>query len=152
VKTQRTLAISLAAAAASALPALPAAADTIHACVHQSTGDVRIVAPGTPCPRNHNPLEWNQPVSVPPPPQLHVQYMLAQGIGYARAFCPPLWKVTGGGGFAVDNSALAQSYPISTLDGVHAHGEEAIGWQVVRTPFEADPPFVQAYVVCARVF
>jgi hypothetical protein len=167
MNTGRILAISLAAAAAGALPAAPAAAQTIHACVQQQTGDVRIVAAGSACPRNYDPLQWSQsgpqgpagptgptgPAGPTPlPPQLHVQYIMTVGMGYARAFCPPEWKVTGGGGFSVDNTPLAQSLPISTLDGVIAHDQAAIGWQVVSAVWTADPPQVQTFVACARVF
>jgi hypothetical protein len=148
MKTVRIVAISLAAAAG----ALPAAAQTISACVHEATGDVRIVAPGTTCPRNSSPLEWNQPVQIPPPPQLHVQYIMSVGPGFARAFCPPSWKVTGGGGFSVDNTPLAQNHPISTTDGVNAHDGNAIGWQVASAVPGEFLPQVQTFVVCALVF
>lgn len=167
--TGRILAISLAAVAASALPAAPAAAQTIHACVQKQTGDLRIVAPGSACPRNYDPLQWNQsgPPGPPgatgpsgptgptgasaPPPELRVEIFATQGIGYARAYCPPNWKVTGGAAFAVDGTPIASSLPIATTDGVIAIAQWAIGWQGIAT-FHEPTPQVQAYVICARLF
>jgi len=67
------------------------------------------------------------------------------GTSVARAFCPLGTKVTGGGGFTLNNVGLAQNYPISDETGVVAYGTTAIGWQVAATDWSN----VQAYVVCA---
>jgi hypothetical protein len=168
MSTERILAISLAAVAAGALPAAPAAAQTIHACVQQQNGDVRIVAPGSACARNQDALQWNQsgppgpagpagpagPVGpagpAAPAPELRVEIFATQGIGFATAFCPPDWKVTGGASFAVDGSPMRSSLPIATTDNVIAVGSAAIGWQGIAR-FDEPRPQVQTYVICARI-
>ena len=166
--TGRILGLSLAAVVASALPAAPAAAQTIHACVQQNTGDLKIVAAGSACPRNSSPLQWNQagpqgpagpagptgatgPAGPAAPAQdLDIQIYSDGGIGLARAYCPLGYKVVGGTGFAVDNTPLGHSLPIALTDGGIAVGPSAIGWQAVAGSVEPFPR-VQAYVFCIRM-
>ena len=49
--------------------AMPQTADAqvIHACVSSSTGELKVVAAGAPCPRGWNPLSWNVPGPVVAP-------------------------------------------------------------------------------------
>jgi hypothetical protein len=44
-----------------------ASAQVIHACVHNPSGDMKIVAAGAPCPRGWSPLSWNVtgPIGLP---------------------------------------------------------------------------------------
>lgn len=143
-----------ASAAAGLLPGW-AEAQVVNACVNRANGDVRIVAPGAACPSNAYPLQWNQPqvVATPPPPELHVQVLYGETppgfTGFARAYCPPTWKVLGGGGFArTPFIAVYASVPIATTDGEIAGNENAIGWQVSA----AEESIVQAYAVCGKVY
>lgn len=82
-----------------------------------------------------------------------VQYVSAQSVGVARAFCPTGSKVIGGGGFVETPPALPfqeeklrQSYPISDATGVLAFGTTAIGWQTASSNFSDT---VVAFAVCA---
>ena len=62
----------------------------------------------------------------------------------SRALCPAGTKVTGGGGFALNQAGLSQSFPIGDETGVIASGTTAIGWQVAADDWSD----VQAFVVC----
>src|SRR5688572_14463165 len=146
----RHLAILLATGALG-LAALPAEA-TISACVQRSNGAIRILEPGQTCPSNSYRLDWDHPQPFQPPPKLHtleVIGMSAPGTGMARAFCYLQgWKVTGGGGIALDGTPLRGSFPISTTDGVFASDGTAIGWQAMATTADTE---VYAWVICSSV-
>jgi collagen triple helix repeat protein len=82
-----------------------------------------------------------------------INYRSAQGTGFARAFCLPDEKLTGGGAFVESSSgagsealALRQSNPISDETGVIAFGTTAIGWQAASADFKG---IVVAFAICA---
>lgn len=143
----RIFAITMASVALGFVPMLAQGA-TISACVQTSTGQMRIVAPGTVCARNQYLLEWNQQPAAPPPPTLAVQYVyggMVPGTSVARAFCPAGWKVTGGGALTISGVGLSQNHPIAEPDGLIAWGSTAIGWQAAAEDWSD----VQAHVICA---
>lgn len=142
---ERILATTALALAAGISPML-ANGQVISACVHDRTGAMNIVPQGTTCPRNHYPLEWNHPVPPPPPPatpQLQVQVVMTTD---GRPLCPETWRLVGGG-VLTPHTAITQSYPTSTADGVHAIGATAIGWQGVTEDFG----YLQTYAICATI-
>jgi hypothetical protein len=69
---------------------------------------------------------------------------MAPNTSVSQAFCPPNWKVTGGGGLSLNGAGLKQNFPISDDTGVIAYGDTAIGWQVAASDWSD----VQAFVVC----
>ena len=63
-----------------------------------------------------------------------VQYITVQSESFARAFCPPGTKVTGGGAFIAGGSyTLGGSFPIADATGVTASGTTAVGWQAMSS-------------------
>jgi len=85
--------------------------------------------------------------------EIDVEYVSAQSIGVARAFCPASTVVVGGGGFVetppempFQEEKLRQTYPISDATGVIAFGTNAIGWQAASSNFQ---DIVVAFAVCA---
>jgi hypothetical protein len=85
---------------------------------------------------------------------IDVEYVSAQSIGVARAFCPAGTLVVGGGGFVetppesgFQEEKLRQTYPISDATGVIAFLTTAIGWQAASSNFQ---DIVVAFAVCAR--
>ena len=85
---------------------------------------------------------------------IDVEYVSAQSVGVARAFCPARALVLGGGGFVetppevpvFQEEKLRQTYPISDPSGVIAFGTTAIGWQAASSNFQDT---VVAFAVCA---
>jgi len=84
---------------------------------------------------------------------IDVEYVSAQSIGVARAFCPANAVVLGGGGFVetppeegFKEEKLRQTYPISDATGVIAFGTTAIGWQAASSNFQ---DIVVSFAVCA---
>lgn len=77
---------------------------------------------------------------------LYVTGGMVRGTSVARAYCPPDYIVSGGGGITTSGhpAALQQSYPISDRTGAIAYGSNAIGWQVAADDWSN----VQAFVIC----
>lgn len=133
--------------------------ETISACYNSRSGELKIAVQGS-CHANENLLQWTQS-GIPGPPGLpgpagppgpsgvaNVYYISAgmyPGTSVSRAFCPPDTKVTGGGGFAVNERGLRYSYPIADETGLNAYDSIAIGWQVAADDWSD----VQSFVVCA---
>lgn len=141
----------LAIAGALVMPPTAANAAIISACVNSNSGDMRIVAAGSACGRNAYLLEWEQFAPAPPPaPTLVTRYFVAQpnADGAARAFCPPGWTISGGGGAKADGTVgLSESFPFTLPDGAFGNDQPALGWQVVASDFSP----VIAFVVCAKL-
>ena len=80
---------------------------------------------------------------------LDVQYHSSQATGVARAVCPANTTVTGGGAFVETTPfgpvSLRQTYPISDMTGVIAHGKNAIGWQAASSNFQDT---VVSFAIC----
>jgi hypothetical protein len=146
-------------ATTSGLNGIPDAAGVFHACVNNTSGEIKLVAANAVCVTGSSAVSWNQigrpgqdgQPGPPGPSGADTTYNyrfggMVPGTSVARAFCEPGEKVTGGGGFSVSSSAgLTQDHPISDNTGVVAWGTTAIGWQVASEDWGA----VQAYVICA---
>lgn len=86
--------------------------------------------------------------------EIDVQYVSAQSVGVADAFCPASAVLLGGGGFVetppnvnvFQSEKLRQSFPISDATGVIAFGTTGIGWQAASSNFQDT---VVAFAVCA---
>ena len=79
------------------------------------------------------------------PGVLYVEGGMVPGTSVARAYCPRVYIVMGGGGLTTaKGAALQQSFPISDTTGVFAWGSTAIGWQVAADDWSD----VLAFVVC----
>lgn len=137
-------------------------ADTIFACVNNSSGELKIVAAGATCHNHQTLISWGivgppGPAGPPGPPgatgapgATNVQYVSQQGdagTGFARAFCFTGTTVVGGGGFVFGgiSNAISQSFPIDST-GANAFGSTAAGWQVATSNFNGT---AVAFVICA---
>jgi hypothetical protein len=61
-----------------------ASAQVIHACVNNSSGDMKIVPAGATCPRNSSPLSWNVQGAQGPPGQGATVLVDANGVSVGR--------------------------------------------------------------------
>ena len=167
LRGRRTLALSVTALAAvvaagttyattGGLSGIPDGGGVFHACVNNTSGEIKLVTATTSCPTGASPVSWNQTgprgaqgPAGPSGAETTYTYRfggIVPGTAVARAFCLPGEKVTGGGGLSTSsNAGLTQNHPIADETGVIAGGTTAIGWQVASE----DWGVVQAYVICA---
>ena len=160
----KKMAAALAAGAAFCIPCASSGATNITACVEQNSGLLRIVSADANCPTAYHKLEWAQVgpegprgAQGPEGPQgpvgpagsianlMYVTGGMQAGTSVARAFCPPGWKLVGGGALTIDQTGLTQNFPISDTTGLIAWGSNAIGWQAATEGWGG----AQAFAVCA---
>src|SRR5262245_46186308 len=99
-------------AAAATVNVTRAQGGSIHACVNQHSGEIKISDGGN-CPPGSAPLQWDSGGSTGGSNAYYMSGGIVPGTSVARAFCPANTKVTGGGGISLAGSALSQNFPIA---------------------------------------
>jgi hypothetical protein len=124
-----------------------------HACVHKTTGNLRIIDPNGSCGPSERPLDWtpdgfsrweiveSTSPSIPP------------GTAWGQlAFCPAGKRVLGGGFFTSvfgsnEGMKVTQSHPLVRSEGF----EDGEAWRVEIVNTSGETGHVGVYAICAQV-